>query len=81
MDLVVINANTNPIFLKPIWINDSNWRCSDQSTDPMIDSTRLAKKLSLEATSHLTIFHACKYAIKDIDDVLPAKDGPHCPTW
>ena len=30
---------------------------------------------TLKATSHSAIFRACKYAIKDIDDVLPAKDG------
>ena len=29
----------------------------------------------VKATSHSAIFRACKYAIKDTDDVLPAKDG------
>ena len=28
----------------------------------------------IKATSHSTIFRACKYAIKDTDDVLPAKN-------
>ena len=31
--------------------------------------------------SQSAIFCACKYAIKDADDVLPAKDGPCCPYW
>ena len=33
----------------------------------------------VNTTSPSAIFRACKYAIKDTDDVLPAKDGMRCP--
>ena len=32
----------------------------------------------LKATSHSAIFYTCVGAIKGTDNVLPAKDSPHC---
>ena len=36
---------------------------------------------SVKTTFHSNIFCACEYALKDTDDVLPARDGPRCPCW
>ena len=32
-------------------------------------------------TSHSAICRACNYAIKNTDDVLPAKGGPYCAVY
>ena len=31
------------------------------------------------ATFHSAIFHECKCAINGTEDILPTKDGLHCP--
>ena len=35
----------------------------------------------LKASSHAAIFHVCKYAINETDDVLSVKDGLQCASW
>ena len=80
-DHIIQTTASQTLILNTNWLFPGQYFLGPVSISLAVPSTYYAFHVTVKATSHSAIFRACKYAIKDTDDVLPAKGGPRCPYW